>query len=96
MEPLKVTNVTYKETFQGLAYQCETNYKNILICNDGNGGATYVKFNGGEFIKEFYNYAESYLEALINKYELTNIIKYELIDSYGNVVISEDCININK
>ena len=96
MKPLQVTNITYKDTFQGIAYQCETNYKDVLICNDGNGGATYIQFNGKQFIKEFYRYSESHLEALINKYELTNIIKYESIDSYGNIVIIEDCININK
>jgi|13_taG_2_1085334.scaffolds.fasta_scaffold05443_6 hypothetical protein len=66
---LKVTGIRYFETNRGLGYQCTTNIKGIEICNDGTGGATYLKgaLQNTYFLKE---YTESKLEYLIDQYEL--------------------------
>jgi len=63
---MKVTSVRYFETNKGIGYQCETNIKDIQICNDGTGGATYVDGDLKKLIKE---YSEWDLEDLIDKYE---------------------------
>jgi hypothetical protein len=81
MEP-KVTKVRYFETNRGLGYEALTDIQSdskyckkfATICNDGNGGCTYVEppsmqsklekesgYDGIDF--------ETYLENLINKYE---------------------------
>jgi hypothetical protein len=63
---MKVTSVRYFETNKGVGYQCKTNIKGIEICNDGNGGATYIDGNLNKLIK---NYTEWDLEDLIDQYE---------------------------
>lgn len=65
---MEVTNVRYFETNKGLGYQCKTNIKGIEICNDGNGGATYLD-GAYKYTKNFEHFSESYLESLIDKYE---------------------------
>jgi hypothetical protein len=65
---MKVTKVRYFKTNKGVGYQCKTNIKDIEICNDGTGGATYVEgaFQNIKLLKE---YTESELEDLIDEYE---------------------------
>ena len=48
---MKVTSVRYFETNKGIGYQCKTNIKGIEICNDGNGGATYIDGNLNKFLR---------------------------------------------
>ena len=63
---MKVTSVRYFETNKGIGYQCKTNIKGIEICNDGNGGATYIDGNLNKLIQK---YTEWDLEDLIDQYE---------------------------
>jgi hypothetical protein len=63
---MKVTSVKYFETTKGVAFRCKTNIKGIEICNDGNGGATYIDGNSNKLIKQ---YTEWDLEDLIDEYE---------------------------
>ena len=65
---MKVTSVRYFETNRGLGYQCKTNSEGIEICNDGNGGATYLD-GAYKYTKNFDHLSESDLENLIDKYE---------------------------
>jgi hypothetical protein len=69
---MKVTEVKYVKTINGwCSYRCKTNIKGIEICNDGNGGATYID---GAFqnIKLLKDYTEWELEDLIDEYENGN------------------------
>ena len=65
---MKVISVRYFETNRGLGYQCKTNIEGIEICNDGNGGATYLD-GAFKYTKNFRELSESDLEDLIDKYE---------------------------
>ena len=65
---MKVTSVRYFETNKGVGYQCKTDIQGIQICNDGNGGATYLD-GAYKYTKNFDHLSESYLENLIDKYE---------------------------
>ena len=40
---LKVTSVRYYNTRQGVGYECKTNIDSVKICNDGDGGGTFVE-----------------------------------------------------
>lgn len=66
---LKVTNVKYRPTFKGVSYRCETNYSGLFICNNGQGGATYLEGNPNGVPKTELNLDEDQLENLINEYE---------------------------
>lgn len=63
---MKVTSVKYFETTKGVAFRCKTNIKDIEVCNDGNGGATYIDGNLNKLTRE---YTEWDLEDLIDDYE---------------------------
>jgi len=65
---LKVTNVRYFETNKGLGYECKTSVKDLYICNDGNGGGTYIS-SATKLAKPYQTLSEWDLEGLINKYE---------------------------
>jgi len=65
---MKVISVRYFETNRGLGYQCKTNIEGVEICNDGNGGATYL-YGAYKYTKNFEHLSESELEKLIDKYE---------------------------
>ena len=65
---MKVTRVRYFQTNKGVGYQCETNIKGLQICNDGNGGATYLD-GAYKITKDFMDLSEWDLEDLIDKYE---------------------------
>tara|TARA_Y100001973_G_C5166444_1_gene316465 strand:+ start:539 stop:769 length:231 start_codon:yes stop_codon:yes gene_type:complete len=66
---LNVTNVRYFKTVKGMVgYECQTNVNGLSICNDGNGGATFLQ-GDWEDIKPFYHLDEFQLEMLINNYE---------------------------
>lgn len=65
---LKATDIRYFETRRGVGYECKTNKKNVVIWNDGNGGAPYIA--------PYYNYTHMYedldedqLEKIIDDYE---------------------------
>jgi len=74
MKNLKVTNVQYFQTLNGIAYKCQTNIPNLEIRNDGNGGATYLYMV--QVVPNFKELRTSYsewdLELLICKYEGIN------------------------
>lgn len=63
---LKATSIRYFATRRGVGYECETNNKNIIICNDGNGGATYIVSNGTSMYDDL---NENQLEEIIDEYE---------------------------
>lgn len=63
---LKVTDIRYFETRRGVGYVCETNNENVMICNDGNGGATYIVSNGTSMYDDL---DEIKLEEIIDDYE---------------------------
>ena len=65
---MKVTSVRYFETNKGIGYQCKTNIRGIQICNDGNGGATYLD-GAFKYTKNFDHLSEWDLEDLIDEYE---------------------------
>ena len=67
---MKVTSIRYFKTNKGVGYQCKTNIKDVEICNDGAGGATYID---GAFkdAKNFRELSEWDLEDLIDNFELT-------------------------
>ena len=65
---MKVTSVRYFETNKGVGYQCKTDIQGIQICNDGNGGATYLD-GAFKYTKNFEHLSEGQLEELIDKYE---------------------------
>ena len=71
---MQVIKVRYFQTNKGVGYQCKTNIKDIEICNDGMGGATYID---GAFqnLKLNKQYTESELEDLIDQYEM---VKYKV------------------
>ena len=61
---MKVTSVRYFQTNRGLGYQCKTNIEGIEICNDGNGGATYLD-GAYKYTKNFDHLSESDLENIL-------------------------------
>lgn len=65
---LEVTKVRYFKTRRGLGYVCETNYEDIQICNDGNGGATFLD-GPRSSTRWFSDLTETDLENLINIFE---------------------------
>ena len=70
MTKLKVTSIRYFNTRRGLGYQCKTNVKGIEICNDGNGGCTFIERTKADAPKHYsLEYTEVELEMLIDKYE---------------------------
>ena len=71
MDKLIVTKVRYFETLRGLGYECETNVDGVTICNDGNGGATYVDCNAQNRI--YSELTEDELESLIDIFEVSKM-----------------------
>lgn len=71
MDKLMVTKVRYFETLRGLGYECETNVDGVTICNDGNGGATYVAYNPQNRI--YSELTEDELESLIDIFEVSRM-----------------------
>ena len=71
MDKLIVTKVRYFETLRGLGYECETNVDGVTICNDGNGGATYVAYNPQNRI--YSEVTEDELESLIDIFEVSKM-----------------------
>tara|TARA_Y100001963_G_scaffold159871_1_gene265881 strand:- start:7294 stop:7533 length:240 start_codon:yes stop_codon:yes gene_type:complete len=67
MTNLEVTGVRYQDTRRGVSYVCTTNVPNVLICNDGQGGATFIE--GHIDAKPYQHLNEFQLEELINKFE---------------------------
>jgi hypothetical protein len=39
---MKVTNIRYFNTLNGVGYECHTNIDGVRICNHGTGGATFI------------------------------------------------------
>ena len=67
MTNLEVTGVRYQDTRRGVSYVCTTNAPNVLICNDGHGGATFIERHIDA--KAYQHLNEFQLEELINKFE---------------------------
>lgn len=73
---LKVESVAYFKTRRGVGYNAKTNYPQLSILNDGQGGETYIhNYGGDESIKCIVKliergYDEFELESLIDDYEL--------------------------
>ena len=81
---VKVRSVKYFNTnWGGVGYKCETNVDSMVICNDGNGGATYAHPSdsiGGLL-------SEQELEQLINEFEFEE--KYEGRGIHPNAIPQE-------
>tara|TARA_Y100000401_G_scaffold73746_1_gene59724 strand:- start:437 stop:646 length:210 start_codon:yes stop_codon:yes gene_type:complete len=65
---LQVKSIRYFKTNRGVGYQAKTNIKGVEICNNGDGGATYLDGSWVD-IKPYYNIDEFELEALVDKHE---------------------------
>ncbi len=83
-QKLKVTSIRYFETRRGLGYECKTNYKNVVIWNDGNGGGTFIEPNEGIF--PFRDLTDSQLENLIDNYEFEQTASKELLKKYKKTI----------
>jgi len=66
-EKLKVTSIRYFDTRRGVGYKCKTNYEDVEIWNDGDGGATFIPINSHSV--DYAGLSESTLESLIDEYE---------------------------
>lgn len=69
---LKVVDVRYYKTRRGVGYQCRTNIQGVEICNDGNGGPTFVdgyKMAARAGVRRERLDDEWHLESLIDEYE---------------------------
>ena len=69
---LKVVDVRYYKTRRGVGYQCRTNIQGVEICNDGNGGPTFVdgyKLATSAGVRRERLDDEWHLESLIDEYE---------------------------
>ena len=71
---LKVISVRYFESVKGMVgYVCQTNINGLNICNNGDGGATFLR-GAWRDMKPFHHLKEFQLEELIDNYEgLTKI-----------------------
>ena len=69
---LKVVDIRYYKTRRGVGYQCRTNIQGVEICNDGNGGPTFVdgyKLATSAGVRRERLDDEWHLESLIDEYE---------------------------
>jgi hypothetical protein len=78
---LKVVDVRYYKTRRGVGYQCRTNIQGVEICNDGNGGPTFVdgyKLATSAGVRRERLDDEWHLESLIDEYEQEKELKERL------------------
>ena len=69
---LKVVDIRYYKTRRGIGYQCKTNIDGVEICNDGNGGPTFVdgyKLATSAGVRRERLDDPWHLESLIDEYE---------------------------
>lgn len=69
MTDLQVTSVRYFETRRGIGYECETNIRDVVIWNDGDGGPTFIQPCIEAKKLKLYKLSEEHLESLIDNYE---------------------------
>jgi len=75
---LKVVDIRYYKTRRGVGYQCRTNIHGVEICNDGNGGPTFVdgyKLATSAGVRRERLDDEWHLESLIDEHEKEKELK---------------------
>jgi hypothetical protein len=75
---LKVVDIRYYKTRRGVGYQCKTNIDGVEICNDGNGGPTFVdgyKLATSAGVRRERLDDEWHLESLIDEHEKEKELK---------------------
>ena len=75
---LKVVDIRYYKTRRGVGYQCKTNIDGVEICNDGNGGPTFVdgyKLATGAGVRRERLDDPWHLESLIDEHEKEKELK---------------------
>ena len=75
---LKVVDIRYYKTRRGVGYQCRTNIQGVEICNDGNGGPTFVdgyKLATSAGVRRERLDDEWHLESLIDEHEKEKELK---------------------
>ena len=78
---LKVVDIRYYKTRRGVGYQCRTNIQGVEICNDGNGGPTFVdgyKLATSAGVRQERLDDEWHLESLIDEYEQEKVLNERL------------------
>jgi hypothetical protein len=75
---LKVVDIRYYKTRRGVGYQCRTNIQGVEICNDGDGGPTFVdgyKLATSAGVRRERLDDEWHLESLIDEHEKEKELK---------------------
>ena len=75
---LKVVDIRYYKTRRGVGYQCKTNIDGVEICNDGNGGPTFVdgyKLATSAGVRRERLDDEWHLESVIDEHEKEKELK---------------------
>jgi len=75
---LKVVDIRYYKTRRGVGYQCRTNIQGVEICNDGDGGPTFVdgyKLATRAGVRRERLDDEWHLESLIDEHEKEKELK---------------------